>query len=475
MPLSDEQLARLQALRENDPAGFYFAIQKFLPRVVIPHPGGQREIFECEERFQIACCGRRFGKSKVGVKKILKASRRANSMNWWVAPTYKVVRRAYREMLKQLPPELLAKPAPSPTADGRLILQFKNGAVIEFYSAENPASMVGEGVDYAVVDEAALIEEKVWTQVIRPTLMDKGGSALLISTPRGENWFYDLWVYGQPGPYHREEYKSWRFPSSANPFLPASEIEEMRATLPAAIYEQEVLADFISKSATLFRVEDKNIAHEFAPVEGTIIMGVDLAKHNDFTVLASERLSDRRPVAHARFNDIPWPTQRQLIRDEVRMLRARGATHVKLMLDSTGLGDVVYDDLIDEGYDVEGINFTANKEKMVRQLGSDLDAGVAFLLPAQLEEFKHYSYTISESGKFKYAARGGHHDDEVSAKMLANWGSVHGVIPNVRLVEGEQKESAPGHPGTLTLRDPSLADLLRGEGFVPSPAIGRFS
>lgn len=462
--LTPDALGRLQALYEADPAKFYAMMRRLHQRVVIPHDGGQLEVYECEARFQVACCGRRWGKSKVGVKKILKAARKPNTVNWWVAPTYKVVRRAYREMLKQLPPELLAKPAPAPTADGRLLLQFKNGAVIEFYSAENPASMVGEGVDYLVVDEAALIEEKVWTQVLRPTLMDKNGSALLISTPRGENWFYEMWVFGQPGPYGRPDYKSWRFPSASNPFLPQSEVDEMKATLPAAIYEQEVLASFISKSASLFRVEQQNIQHELAPIEGVIVMGVDLAKHRDFSVISAERMSDRRTVFHDRFNDIPWPTQKQRIKDAEASLRARGATHVKIMLDSTGLGDVIYDELTEEGYDVEGINFSANKEKMVRQLGADLDSGEAFVLPEQLEEFKHYTYTISPSGKFKYEARAGHHDDEVSAKMLANWGCVHALIPTVRMVGGGY-ENGPDDAGPITLKNPNAANLLRGEGF----------
>src|SRR4029077_13895049 len=104
----------------------------------------------------------------------------------------KNVRRGYREVLRQIPRELLAK-EPPPATSNELIIQLKNGAAIEFYSGVNPDAMAVEGVDYVVVDEAALQAEHVWNQTIRPALMDQQGSAMLISTPRGRNWFWKLW------------------------------------------------------------------------------------------------------------------------------------------------------------------------------------------------------------------------------------------------------------------------------------------
>ena len=121
------------------------------------------------------------------------------SVTWWVAPTYKVVKRGYREVLRQLPREYLTHdPQPDTNFDaGRsVILRFKNGSQIEFYSAERPEGMLGEGVTFAVLDEAAIMPSRIWQQVVSPTLMDHQGGACLISTPRGRNWFYQAWKRG---------------------------------------------------------------------------------------------------------------------------------------------------------------------------------------------------------------------------------------------------------------------------------------
>jgi len=48
-----------------------------------------------------------------------------------------------------------------------------------------------------VIDEAAYVDEAAWTEALRPALTDRRGSALLISTPNGLNWFHAAWLRGQ--------------------------------------------------------------------------------------------------------------------------------------------------------------------------------------------------------------------------------------------------------------------------------------
>ena len=57
-------------------------------------------------------------------------------------------------------------------------------------SADNPDTLRGEGLDLVIMDECAYMVKETWTEVIRPALSDKEGSALFISTPRGRNWFW---------------------------------------------------------------------------------------------------------------------------------------------------------------------------------------------------------------------------------------------------------------------------------------------
>lgn len=466
----------LDAVMQADPRRAVELMKKIGKHVITPHDGGQREVYEATERFQVVCAGRRWGKTKIAVKKALQECRKDHKIVWWVAPSYKVVARAYREAVKQIPPGVLKKQPPPATAYGRLVIEFKNHSRMEFYSAENPESMVGEGVNYVVVDEAAVINERVWNQIIRPTLMDTRGRALLISTPRGFNWFRDLWVRGQDDQF--PDYKSWRYPTYASPYIHPDEIEEAKATLPMVVYEQEILAEFVSNAAAVFRFSDETFQQLRKPGEHTFL-GVDLAKHHDFTVLTGDDAATRLPVFHDRFNAVSWVMQKQRIRNVVAQLEESGS-EVTLVIDSTGLGDVVFDDLEAEGYDVIPVKFSQQwKQMAVTQLSADLERKQAFLLPEQKHEFEAYSYEISETtGRFKYGAPEGAFDDEVSAKLLSHWGVVHGGVPSVELLSATPLQVAVDEGGgadaeyddftdeengaveQITVRPPSMEEIF---------------
>jgi hypothetical protein len=437
----DQPIQQLEALIAAEPTKAKEAMRRIASRTLITYPGWQTEVDRAEERFQIICAGRRAGKTRLAVKKILREARKKNRMCWWVAPSYKVVRRAYREILRQTPPGMLAKRPPPPTADGRLILHFKSGSVIELYSAENPDAMIGEGVSFVVIDEAATIKESVWQQTIRPTLMDTGGGAFLISTPRGFNWFKRLWDQGQDP--LKPDYASWHAPTSANPYIPAEEIEEMRNSLPALVFEQEVAADFLSESGAVFRWTADNVVSELEEPSTYVVLGVDLAKHQDFTVLDGINAATRKPCFHDRFNSVSWPVQKQRIIDAYDKFEGEGIA-CTVAVDATGIGDVVFDDLEDAGLDCYPVKFTNTwKQQAVNLLSADLERGDAWLLDDQESEFQSYGYEVSEvTGRFKYGAAEGAHDDEVSAKLLQHWCLVHAGPPDVRMV-GEEGDALP--------------------------------
>lgn len=425
-------LDRFIALAQSDPEKARALLKALTVKKFTPHEG-QRPVMDSQARFMTMCAGRRFGKTKIAAAIILRSCRRANTMNWWAAPTYKIVKRGYAEVLRQLPPDTLSKPAPPDSAfdAGRsVILRFKNGSRLEFYSTERSEGMLGEGVDFAILDEAARMPENVWTQIIRPTLADRGGRALFISTPLGRNWFYGMYQRGQDE--LQPNYASWRFPSMANPFIPAEEWEEMQETLPQAVYEQEILADFISDAAAVFRIPDNGVVPIAEPA-GQVVLGVDLAKHRDFTVLCGINAETRQPCYHERFTNVSWPEQRARIHRAVENIE-RTADSLTVVLDSTGIGDVVYDDLSLEGLDTVPIKFSPQwKYKAVMLLAADLERGDAFLHEAQVKEFQSYSYQITDAGRWKFEASIGH-DDEVSAMLMAHWGVVNEGVPNVHLL-----------------------------------------
>ena len=75
-----------------------------------------------------------------------------------------------------------------------LTVTLKNGTKIYLRSADNYESLRGISIDYLVMDECSDIDVKCWAEVLRPALADRQGHAMFISTPKGFNWFYDLWA-----------------------------------------------------------------------------------------------------------------------------------------------------------------------------------------------------------------------------------------------------------------------------------------
>lgn len=157
---------------------------------------------------------------------------------WWIAPSYKLAAvgwRGVRNLAAQIPGVQIR--------EGERLLTFPGGGTVQVRSADDPQSLRGEGLDFAVLDECAYMKQEAWTEALRPALSDRKGGALFISTPRGLNWFRDLWLLGQLP--EQSEWRSWSFKTVDNPFIDPAEIEAARAILPSRVFRQEYEADFM--------------------------------------------------------------------------------------------------------------------------------------------------------------------------------------------------------------------------------------
>lgn len=464
----------------TDPDMAADAVLQIKNKIIVPHPG-QMPVLESEARFKCVAAGRRFGKTVIAAAALIdKMLERPNSIGWWVAPEYKNVTRGYSELVAQIPPGLLAKPAPPASSQNKL-LHFKNGSVIEFYSAANADAMAGAAVDYCVFDEAGLVGSgDPWHQLIRPTLMDRGGGALFISTPRGKNWFWELCQRGSSNKHGDRDWAYWHRTSLDNPTIPKGvqdpedrrrqreeEIEDARDSMPEMFFRQEILAEFISAAASIFNLEHPDaVLHSMAEPNGqTVFLGIDLAQKEDFTVLSASRAGDRVPVLHDRFNSLKWADQREKIRGAIRELQDRGAEDVRVGIDATGVGSAVVEELENEGVNLERITFTNKwKEEAVGFLARDLQNGHAHILKDQVSEFEHYEYQITPSGNYKFESSVGH-DDEVSAKLIENW--LHHQVG-----DGEFRV-VPAGMGEAAIKETGIPEVKRvGE---PDPVLDRIN
>jgi hypothetical protein len=217
------------------------------------HPA-QMQVMRSSARFKVVACGRRFGKTFFAVNWLIYRAGSRAGIHWWVAPRHDQTDVAWRWFTEALPPELVEVNRTKKTA------RLWNGSLLGFKTASDPDALRSEGLDSVVVDEAAFVKSGAWISALRPALADKRGHALLIGTFNGENWFYDLYQRGQDADH--PEWESWRFPSSANPFLDPEEIEEARRTMPRAEFEQEFLANPLVYVGAVFDGESVQAASE---------------------------------------------------------------------------------------------------------------------------------------------------------------------------------------------------------------------
>jgi len=389
----------------------------------------QREIFRAPERFLALDAGRRWGKTLTELNWIIEgACETPGSINWWTAPVYAQSKMVFRSLL-QAATRGKAISAFKDISHSELRTEFVNGSVLHFKSADNPDTLRGEGLSRVVIDEAARVKREVWEDVLRPAVSDTRGRVLFGSTPKGKNWFYELWTRGQDK--LQPEFRSWQFPTADNPKVSPEDIEQARQSLPVDVFKQEYLAEFLENSAGVFRNIKACIGsgrEELLPGK-EYFAGLDLARLTDFTVLTILDQAGRQ-VYWDRFNLLDWTVQKERIIPVIRKYKA------KLNVDATGVGDPIYEDLRRAGLNVQGYKFTAeSKKKLIETLMIGFDQKKISILDekVQTNELEIFEYAIGSSGMVHYSAPEGYHDDAVIALALAYW-LIGGprVEPNIR-------------------------------------------
>lgn len=217
---------------------------------------GQRQVLNDNHRFKSVCAGRRWGKSRLSLLEILKAIIYPRNLIWYVAPTYGMARSILWDELKDSIPRRLIKSI----NETRMSILLHNKTRIELKGADKPDTLRGVGLRLVIVDEAQDIAPDTWYKVLYATLTSTGGKAIIIGTPKGFNWFYDVWLLGQRGDTYRgkdgllrrNSYKSWVFMTKDSPFIPPHEIEQARENLDEKSFRQEFEASFENMAGRVY-------------------------------------------------------------------------------------------------------------------------------------------------------------------------------------------------------------------------------
>ena len=212
-------------------------------RMILSKP--QQIVSNDPARFRVCSCGRRWGKSFLSINEMAKFARHPKRRVLYIANTY---RQAKQVIWDELKTQLYAVNWIEKVNESDLQIQLINGSRIFVRSAENKEALRGTKYDFIVMDECGDINPDTWFTVLRPTLSDTGGHALFIGSPKGRNWFYDLWV--QAGA--EQDWNSYQYTTLEGGWVPPEEIEAARRDLDERQFRQEYEAQFEDYAGVIF-------------------------------------------------------------------------------------------------------------------------------------------------------------------------------------------------------------------------------
>ena len=315
-----------------------------------------------------------------------------------------------------IPKELVSK-----VNETELVVYFKNGSIYQLKGSDQPDALRGPNPFGVVFDEFDTQKQEGWG-VVEPIIRANGGWCWFIGTPQGKQKLFQMYHRGLEG---HKEWKSWLLKASQSGIISLDQLEEAKKSMSQALYNQEFECEFLEGAGSVFRdVRECMTATPHDPntpehKDDIYVIGCDLAKVKDWTVVRVYSRTTNDLVYSDRFQTIEWPFQKRRIQMISKHFR-----NALVMLDATGIGDPIADDLLRAGVPVEPIKITEPlKKELIEKLSIWIEQKKIHLLPDQtaLFEYENFTYEIGPTGKIRYGAKEGFHDDIVMADALAVW------------------------------------------------------
>jgi hypothetical protein len=381
----------------------------------------------------------------------------ANAKIMWVAPNYQTAMSPIEDVFRGTDELTGERWVPEFDPFGNRIWEFKttasgpqlqwyNGAIVTLKSADAPESIVSRGYNLIIIDEVALIQERVFTQQILGTARKAGIKIFMISSPRGKkHWTHNVYLKGQDP--KETDYLSFSQPYHKNPhFSPI--LAKLIKDLPDWLYRQEYLAEFIEDGDSVFRglehiIDGPEISfpsqqQEWAGVlkdltittpdeddrivkvdSRRFVVAMDLAKSVDFTVITAMDLDTGECVYYKRFNK----TDYKIVLKEA-VATCRRYNNADLIFDATGVGSGLSDFLENDDITTHPYVFTnESKCELVNRLALSIEYQEIKIpnITTIKNELSVFTYELTRTGKVSYNAPSGFHDDIVMSLALANW------------------------------------------------------
>lgn len=384
-----------------------------------PHPKQRvmiNEILHSGAKYHVACVGRQFGKSLMAINLSLYWMINKGPVKvLWVSPVYSQTTKVQKELMQAIGASGLVQNCNY--SDN--YIKLKNGSEIIFRSAEKYDNIRGLTVDYGILDESAFMKEDAWKEAIKPVFLVRGKKVLFISTPKGKNWFHELFQLAKSEDY--PNYEAYTGSSYDTPYIDREEINDAKRTLPENVFQQEYLAKFIDSGGEVFSNLRTNLMQQWAQPDSKIYCGVDLGKQEDWTV-ATFMNSAGKVVDIYRANTQEWTTMTGEI---IKRVKKWNAT---VMIEVNSIGDVIFEMIKNQWADTHPFVTTSkSKNEIIEGLILDMNEDTigipdTHLFPALLGELEVFTYEYNpKTRNIRYGHPSGLHDDCVISLAIANY------------------------------------------------------
>jgi len=400
-----------------------------------PHVGQTKVIdgfIKSNIKFGTLVTSRQWGKSLLGINSLFYwLLNNPQSKGAWISPIYKQCRKVFDEIVQVANPIIASK------NKSELTIEFVNGSTLQFLSADRGDSIRGFSFHYMVIDEAAFIKQDVFEQAILPTLSALGRKCLIISTPKGKNWFYNYYLKGTTS----GDYFSHRGYTQDNPFIDKEFIDECRKSMPSHIFKQEFEAEFTDSGNDVFTNLDKIciIDEWIQPTRGNeYYAGIDTGISNDYSVCTIMDAVGRVVRIH-RINGGTLESTAGIFSELLKRYRVRTA-YIETNGPGVGMFELIKKQVSSA---TQWVTTNENKALGIQQLirGCEemtLELPSRQLLPECFEEFQAYTYKQLPTGRLQFNAPNGMHDDIVMSVMFANEARRTGHLKRNKLYIGKK-------------------------------------
>lgn len=406
-----------------------------------PHQIGPLETLA---RFVVLVWHRKAWKTSLAVNQLMIEAMKVPGTYWYVAPTYGEAKRTVWDDLEMFPrycpPNIWDKRNKS-----NLTISFPNGSIIYILSADNPDVLRGPNPKGVILDEYDTMKSEMWSAIVQPIMMANPKSwCWIIGTYKGRKDLHRKFTYAKQQMEELGDKSQWYasiLKASTSGIIAPADLEEARKTTTEAFFKQEYECEPLENASAVFR-NIENATKVIDPHTGVLIpwtgisepkpghryqIGVDLAKFNDFTVITPFNLTNFRAYKQDRFNQVDWNLQKAKV-ELCYMKHSKGDVQAKVLIDSTGVGDPIYEDLARRIPSIEGMNFAGGRR-------DDLLNNLALLIEQGKIKIPHDETLLGELQSFQYvlktSAGGKHriamevpenvHDDTVMSLALAVW------------------------------------------------------